>query len=183
MTQVSKRKVATLGGILSCWTVVFGQEAENSAVFTDEGQSGAACFVWDYVNYIEDTRSPFFICVDGDSESRMSLDTRSENGWVLVFELTSDELTFGNFGLGSFDGDMQTKVEYRLSAGDAHDVMGFAFNRLAIVDTEDSVLYDLEASDWIAFRVNNGITRRVRLPGARDAIAEFRDRLASENTP
>ena len=113
----------------------------------------------------------------------MSLDIRSENGWVLVFELTSEELTFGEFGLTSLDDDMQTKVEYRFSAGGGHDVMGFVLNRLAIVDIDESILIDMEASDWVAFRVNGGISRRIRLHAAREAIAEFRQRLTSDTTP
>ena len=167
--------------IVSC-TFALGQEPENSVVFRDEDQTGAACIVWDYVDYIEDTNFPFFVCVDDDSESRVSLDIRSENGWVLVLELTSDELTFGDFRLRSLDDDMQTRIEYRFSGGDSRDVMGFVLDRLAIVDIDEGLLNDLEASDWIAFRVNSGITHRVRLPDAREATAEFRERLEANST-
>lgn len=61
--------------------------------------------------------------------------------------------------------------------------MGSTCNKLAILDIDQSVLYDLEASDWIGFRVNFGIISLVRLPSALDAIAEFRDILESDTTP
>lgn len=175
-------RLALVAGLLASSTLVFGQEPENSVVFRDEDQPAAACFVWDYVDYIEDTRSPFFICVDANSHSRMSIEIRSEDGWALVFELTSDKLTFGQFGISSLDDDSQPKVEYGYSAGDSHEAMGFVWDRIAVVDIDESVLDDMEASEWIAFRVNNGVTRRVRLPDAREAVAEFRGRLALSTT-
>lgn len=61
--------------------------------------------------------------------------------------------------------------------------MGSTWNRLAILDIDQSVIYDLEASDWIGFRVNIGITRLARLPSTLDAIAELRNLLESDTTP
>ena len=61
MTPMSRLKFVVTGGLVASCTVAFGQEPENSVVFRYEDQSAAACFVWDYVDWIEDTRSPFFI--------------------------------------------------------------------------------------------------------------------------